>query len=65
MLAATPDTVVVVNTGVAGDHGRGPTDARAVLQTWFGGQEMAAALADVLFGDAEPGGRLPTTVPAG
>ena len=38
-------------------------DARAVLHTSLGGQEMAAGLADVLLGDAEPAGRLPTTIP--
>ena len=60
--AANPRTVVVVNTGapVTMDW---VTEAAAVLQSWFGGQEMADALADVLLGDAEPGGRLPTTLP--
>jgi beta-glucosidase len=33
------------------------------LQCWFGGQELAGGLADVLVGAAEPGGRLPTTIP--
>jgi beta-glucosidase len=61
-VAANPNTVVVVNTGspVTMDWA---DDARAIVQAWFGGQEMGGALADVLFGDAEPGGRLPTTFP--
>ncbi|SFR51308.1 MULTISPECIES: beta-glucosidase [Halorubrum] len=33
----------------------------AVLETWYPGQADGDALADLLFGDAEPGGRLPTT----
>jgi len=61
-VAANPNTVVVVNTGspVTMDWA---DDAPAIVQAWFGGQEMGRALADVLFGDAEPGGRLPTTFP--
>jgi beta-glucosidase len=34
-----------------------------VLVSWFGGQEMADAIVDVLTGDTDPGGRLPTTYP--
>ena len=34
-----------------------------LLQTWFAGQEYANGLVDVLLGEAEPGGRLPTTLP--
>ena len=61
-VAANPNTAVVVNTGspVTMDWA---DDAPAIVQAWFGGQEMGNALADVLFGDAEPGGRLPTTFP--
>jgi beta-glucosidase len=61
--AANPRTVVVVNSGA-------PVllpwadEVAAVLLTWFGGQEFGNALADVLLGEAEPGGRLPTTWPA-
>jgi beta-glucosidase len=61
--AANPKTVVVVNAGA-------PVlmpwvdDVAAVLLAWFPGQEFGNALADVLLGTTEPGGRLPTTWPA-
>ena len=57
-----PNTVVVVNSGsvVTTDWA---DIAPAVLQTWFGGQEMSHALVDVLTGAEEPGGRLPNTWP--
>jgi beta-glucosidase len=61
--AANPRTVVVVNTG-APVAMPWADDVGAVLQVWFGGQEMGAALADVLVGDEDPGGRLPVTFPA-
>ena len=43
---------------------RGCDRVDAVLQAWYPGQQFGAALAAVLFGDADPGGRLPVTFPA-
>ncbi|HKG63153.1 MAG TPA: glycoside hydrolase family 3 C-terminal domain-containing protein [Solirubrobacteraceae bacterium] len=62
VLDANPDTIVVVNAASPVTMPWADR-ARAVLVTWFGGQEMAHALAAVLLGEAEPGGRLPTTQP--
>ncbi|MDX3849691.1 glycoside hydrolase family 3 protein [Streptomyces sp. AK02-01A] len=61
--AVNPNTVVVVNTGSPVEL-PWRDDVAAVLLSWFPGQEGGAALADVLLGEAEPGGRLPTTWPA-
>jgi beta-glucosidase len=61
---ANPRTVVVLNTG-------GPVlmpwlgRVGAVLAAWLPGQQFGEALAAVLFGDTDPGGRLPVTFPAG
>jgi beta-glucosidase len=60
--AVNPRTAVVINAASPVTTDWAP-DVGAVLAVWFGGQEMANALADVLFGDADPGGRLPTTFP--
>ncbi|MGB0663307.1 MAG: beta-glucosidase family protein [Pontibacterium sp.] len=62
VLEANPNTVVVLQSG-------GPVEmpwveqASTVLQSWYPGQECGNAIADVLFGDQEPSGRLPQTFP--
>lgn len=63
VVAANPRTIVVVNAGspVRMDWADEPA---AVLQCWLPGEEWGNALADVLLGEREPGGRLPTTFPA-
>jgi beta-glucosidase len=63
VVAANPRAVVAVNAGSPVEL-PWADDVGAVLLTWFGGQEAGHALADVLLGIAEPGGRLPTTWPA-
>ncbi|WP_322490463.1 glycoside hydrolase family 3 C-terminal domain-containing protein [Chloroflexus sp.] len=60
--AVNPRTIVVLNVG-------SPLqmpwldEVAAVALAWYGGQEAGNAIADVLFGVADPGGRLPTTFP--
>lgn len=38
-------------------------DFKAILECWYLGQESGKAIADVLFGDYNPGGKLPMSVP--
>ncbi len=60
--AANPNTVVVLQTG-------GPVEmpwlgsVAGLLEAWYPGQEAGNAIADVLTGAAEPGGRLPQSFP--
>jgi beta-glucosidase len=61
--AANPATLVVLSAGsqVLMDWAE---QVPAVLLVWYPGQEFGDALAQVLLGRAEPGGRLPMTFPA-
>ena len=45
------------------DGGNGGTTCRRSCMAWYSGMEGGAALADVLLGTSEPGGRLPFAVP--
>ncbi|MDP9143028.1 MAG: glycoside hydrolase family 3 C-terminal domain-containing protein [Pseudomonadota bacterium] len=60
--AANPRTIVVLQTA-------GPVltpwrdRLAALLEVWYPGQEAGDAIARVLFGDTDPGGRLPVTFP--
>ena len=59
--AANHRTVVVVNAGCPMDL-PWADEVAAIIYAWFPGQEFGNALADVLLGVAEPGGRLPVTL---
>jgi beta-glucosidase len=60
--AANAKTIVVLKSGSAVLM---PwlASVPAVLEAWYPGEEDGNAVADVLFGDADPGGRLPMTFP--
>jgi beta-glucosidase len=60
--AANPRTIVVLQTGGPVEMPWAPKVA-AILEAWYPGQEVGNAIADVLTGAAEPGGRLPQTFP--
>jgi beta-glucosidase len=60
--AANPRTIVVLNAG-APVAMPWADEVAAIVQLWFPGMEGGNALADVLFGDVDPAGRLPTTFP--
>jgi beta-glucosidase len=60
--AANPRTVVVHNSGSPMTM-PWADDVAAILQAWYPGQEGGNAVADVLVGDVDPSGRMPTTWP--
>ena len=60
---ANPRTIVVLNTGDPVTMTRWIDKTPALLDMWYGGQEAGAALASILFGDANPSGKLPVTLP--
>jgi beta-glucosidase len=61
--SANPRTAIIANVGHAFDTSWDDR-APALMLTWYPGQEFGPALAAVLAGDLEPGGRLPVTIAA-
>jgi len=61
--AVNARTVVVVIGGGAVVVDPWDREVSAVLLAWYPGMEGGRAIADVLLGDAEPGGRLPVAIP--
>jgi beta-glucosidase len=62
VLDVNPRTVVVVNAGSPVEMPWAER-AGAVLLPWYAGEEGADALADIVVGLSDPGGRLPLTMP--
>jgi beta-glucosidase len=60
---ANPHTIVVLNSGDPVTMSKWVDKTPAFLDMWYGGQEGGHALASILFGDANPSGKLPVTMP--
>ncbi|MGA3045539.1 MAG: glycoside hydrolase family 3 C-terminal domain-containing protein [Terracidiphilus sp.] len=60
---ANPHTIVVLNTGDPVTMTKWIDKTPALLDMWYGGQEGGHALASILFGDANPSGKLPVSLP--
>jgi len=61
--AVQPNTVVILNTGSAVAMSEWLDGTAAVLEAWFMGQAGAGAIADILFGQVNPSGKLAETFP--
>ena len=60
---ANPHTIVVLNSGDPVTMTKWIAQTPALLEMWYGGQEGGHALAAILFGDANPSGKLPVSFP--
>jgi beta-glucosidase len=61
MAVANKNTIVVITSGGNVDMNSWVDRVPALIEAWYPGQEGGTALAEVLFGDVNPSGRLPVT----
>jgi beta-glucosidase len=59
--AVNPNTVVVLNSGAAVDMRNWIDVVPALIEAWYPGQEGGKAIADILFGEVNPSGKLVTS----
>jgi len=62
--AANKNTIVVLNNGSPVLMDRWLGQVPGLVEAWYAGQETGTALADILFGDVNPSGKLPDTLAA-
>ena len=58
-----PNTIIILTNGTPVSMMEWIDDVPAVLEAFYPGQEEGSALADILFGDVNPSGKLPVTFP--
>ncbi len=63
LLKVNKDTVVVITAGSPVDMSSFKDKAKAIIHTSYNGMEGGVALAEVLFGDVNPSGKLAVTIP--
>ncbi len=62
VLDANPHTLIVLNNGTPVTMKPWIDRVPGVIEAWLPGQEGGAALADIIFGDVNPSGKLPDTL---
>lgn len=62
VVMANPNTAVVMQTGTPEEMPWLPTTS-ALIQAWYGGNETGNCIADAIFGDSNPSGKLPLSFP--
>ncbi|MEI6859800.1 MAG: glycoside hydrolase family 3 C-terminal domain-containing protein [Shewanella sp.] len=62
LISANPNTIIFLNGGSAVEM-PWAEQAKAIVWGWYGGMEAGNAYADILFGDVNPSGKMPITLP--